>query len=474
MTSIADFFERNKALKFKEIFAGFSGGADSTALLLLLAQEAGRRGFKLKAVHFEHGLRGKEGVSDANWCCKFCELRKIDYMVIPLDVITKKKAGESTESAARRLRLEQWDILAGNKSALVALAHNANDKVENVFLRLMRGSNVSGLTSLRESQQIGTVTFIRPILSYKRKEIEDFLDANGVSDWRTDSSNADNEYRRNFFRNKIIPLIAEKFPNADSSILKSIHALEQDADFVETEASGIFKTLKNREAVDTEFIKDMHPAILIRFLRYWISDKMKSDFIPDSEFMLRFNAELNSWSSRKSSDAKAVLLPLHGKSLFLCMKKENISFCRIADKSREETQISWNWKSRKELRWRNYKLGVEINSGKAIPEFIRGENTVYFDASLLPSKLTVRGYRNGDVMVPFGKTGQVHLKKVFESGKVPASWKKEIPLVCSEKGEIIWIPGVRRANFANICSDTEKIAVLTAIGKAHYPFNNSP
>ncbi|MFA6567897.1 MAG: tRNA lysidine(34) synthetase TilS [Victivallales bacterium] len=463
--TISDFFERNKPLESKKVFAGFSGGADSTALLLLLAEEADKRGFKLKAIHFEHGLRGNESICDANWCREFCEIRNIDYMKISLNVNAARHPGESTESAARRLRLREWEILAGNKSSLVALAHNANDKIENIFLRLLRGSNVSGLTSLREIQKIGTVTFIRPVLPYKRKEIEDFLRTHDVTDWRTDSSNAENRYRRNFFRNKIIPLISEKFPNADSSVLKSAHALEQDADFIEAVASGIFQSVKNRESIDTAYLKSMHPAILVRFLRYWISGKIKSDFIPDSEFMSRLNTELNRLFSRKSSDKQSVLLPLHGRSLFLCIKKENISFCKRAAKSTGEPQLCWKWESAVELRWRSLKLKSKTISGKTIPEFTRGENIVYLDAGLLPPELTVRNCRKGDVMVPFGKTARVHLKKLFESGKIPADRKKETPVVCTENGEIIWIPGVRRANFANIGSDTKRIAVLTSIDR---------
>ncbi len=461
MLSITDFFERNKGLAPRKIFAGFSGGADSTVLLILLAEEAKNRKFKLKAVHFEHGIRGKESIADANWCREFCEFRNIAFMKISLNVNAARHPGESTEAAARRLRLKEWEVLAGNKSSLVALAHNANDKVENVFLRLLRGSNVSGLTSLREIQKIGNVTFARPILQYKRKEIEDFLRNNGINDWRVDSSNAENEYRRNFFRNKIIPLISEKFPNPDASVLKSIHALEQDADFIETAASEIFKSVKNSKSIDTAYLKAMHPSILIRFMRYWISEKIKSDFIPDGEFMIRFNAELKRVLSGKSS----VLLPLHGKSLFLCIKKENTSFCKREKKSQKESQMSWGWKSGMVLRWRDLIIKSKIISGGVIPEFIRGENIVYFDAELLPSELTVRNCRNGDVMVPFAKATRVHLKKLFESVKFTAERKKGTPLVCTENGEIIWIPGVRRANFANISSDTRLIAVFTSIGQ---------
>jgi tRNA(Ile)-lysidine synthase len=462
MMTISDFFKRNKMPESGRILAGFSGGADSTALLLLLAQEAGRHGFRLEAVHFEHGLRGKESIADAKWCRRFCELRKISYREISLDVSSKKKSGESTEAAARRLRLKEWEILSRGKSSVVALAHNANDRIENVFLRLLRGSNVSGLSSLREIRKMGTVTFIRPILQYKRGEIEDFLKTSGVSAWRTDSSNAKNEYLRNFFRNRIIPLISEKVPNADSSILKSLHALEQDADFIETEASRMFKTVKNTESVNTAYLKTMHPAVIIRFLRYWISEKTKSEFIPNGEFMTRFNAELNRLSSRKYADIKPVLLPLQGKSLFLCIKKENISLHKLPIKSTMEKPRSWKWKSTLELHRIGFKLKAKINSKKVIPEFMCDENTVYFDADLLPPVLTVRNCRNGDVMIPFGKTTETRLKKLFESQKSPAITRNSTPAICTEEGEIIWVPGVRRANFANISAATKRIAVFTS------------
>ncbi|MFZ2656322.1 MAG: tRNA lysidine(34) synthetase TilS, partial [Victivallales bacterium] len=166
----------------KNIFSGFSGGPDSTALLMLLNEESKRRGFHLKAVHFEHGLRGKEGEEDAGWCRKFCEFRNIDFMEISLTVNTSRQAGESVEAAARRMRLKEWNILADDPDSFVALGHNSNDKVENVFLRLLRGSNSSGLTSLREIQKIGSITIIRPILRFKRSDIEDFLRSKGVSD----------------------------------------------------------------------------------------------------------------------------------------------------------------------------------------------------------------------------------------------------------------------------------------------------
>ncbi len=456
------FFERNSLEHAKRIFAGFSGGPDSTSLLLLLDEESRRRGFQLKAIHFEHGLRGSESVEDAGWCRKFCEFRNIDFMEISLNVNVSRHPGESTEAAARRLRLKEWNVIAAAPGSFVALGHNSNDKVENVFLRLLRGSNCSGLTSLREEQKLGKITVIRPILRFKRSQIEDFLRLRGVSGWRIDSSNSEEDYRRNFFRNRIIPLISERFPNAGAAVLKSVYALEKDAEFIESVTCGIFKEVKGRKSIDIAQLKAMHPAILVRFLRLWLSEQTGSDYIPDSDFIARFTTEMNKAFEKRSTDRNASLVPLDGNGLFLKFGSESISI--VKNKSVPELPASaWNWKKDAEIKWHGTTLSSEIIPAGRGPSFVRGEDKVYFDADALPEELSISQWRTGDVMIPFGKTSAVHLKKLFEAKKLDSAAKGSTPVVRTPSGEIIWIPGVRRANFANIGPAAKRIAFFSIV-----------
>ncbi|HBC85775.1 MAG TPA: tRNA lysidine(34) synthetase TilS [Lentisphaeria bacterium] len=459
------FFGRKTLDGVKNVFAGFSGGPDSTALLILLDEESKRYGFHLKAVHFEHGLRGKEGVNDAGWCRKFCEFRNIDFMEISLDVNNSRRPGESIESAARRLRLREWNDIADGPSTFVALGHNANDKIENVFLRLLRGSNASGLTSLREVQKLGKITIIRPILHFRRKEIEDYLRSKGVADWRIDSTNSEDDYRRNFFRNKVIPLISERFPNTGSSVLKSVYALEQDAEFIEAVTCGIFNPVKNRKSLEVEFLKALHPAILVRFLRLWISEHTASDFIPDSDFITRFTEEMNKAFEKRMTDKSSSLIPIGGDHVFLKFKNNSVSFCEIRNQD-ESAPIKWKWGTDKEISWDKTVLKANIIPAKTKLEYKRGESVVYFDADALPDELHVRQCKNGDKMIPFGKDSSVHLKKLFESKKMDSECKAHAPVVCTSSGEIIWIPSVRRANFANIGPEVKRIVVFTSVSVA--------
>ncbi|OVE82776.1 hypothetical protein BVY04_00060, partial [bacterium M21] len=87
-----------------KLLVGFSGGADSTALVLLLSELE----ISFTAVHLNHGIRGHEAMEDETWCHRFCRLRHLPFESHSLDVLTNKAAGESMEMAARRLRLAHW------------------------------------------------------------------------------------------------------------------------------------------------------------------------------------------------------------------------------------------------------------------------------------------------------------------------------------------------------------------------------
>ena len=139
---IPHFLEAYRAGKLR---VGFSGGADSTALLLLLL----KWWFvpqQLEAVHFDHGLRGSASTADGQWCRDFCAERGINFILVKLDLSRAVASGGSLEDAARNARL-QWYRDNDDRSPIV-LAHHAGDVQENMLLKLARGGNVSALTSL--------------------------------------------------------------------------------------------------------------------------------------------------------------------------------------------------------------------------------------------------------------------------------------------------------------------------------------
>lgn len=442
---------------FKKIYVGFSGGADSTALLLLLAESAECADFSLEAVHFEHGIRGSESLEDALWCRNFCENRNIPFRRIDLEM------GRNTanlEAEARILRLQAWKKIVNPLTDAVALGQHIDDRIENLFLRLMRGSNSTGLTSLRSSQKIDGITFVRPLVNLRRSDIESFLLKAGVDDWRIDRTNNQNIYRRNVLRNKIIPLLNSEFPGSDKALIKSMSALEADAMFLEKSATDIYMKLfckgddKPLRSIPLADFAGIDLALRPRILRLWLTDLLGYDVIVTSNFMYRLNRHLEETADRRS------LIPLTG-GLSLSLEKGTISLYRDEVESVEST-LNWYWKEHPEIRWGDFIFTATPVADLAKSKLQeRCSDTVYFDLNSFPESLVIRSRKDGDRMRPFGNTSYVKVKKLLQQTGMNLYEKRHLPVLETPTGEIIWLPGVRRSDIANISDEScEKILEL--------------
>ena len=151
----------------KTLLVGFSGGADSTAALLLL-HERMEQGNRLVAVHFNHHLRGAESDLEAENAARFAFERNIEFRLIDLNIAP----GGNLEARARQARLEAWKKLVSEyDNPIVVTGHHQDDCIENMFLRMGRGSNVSGLTGLQMTSEVEGVKFYRPLINYSREDI---------------------------------------------------------------------------------------------------------------------------------------------------------------------------------------------------------------------------------------------------------------------------------------------------------------
>ena len=433
------------------VFCGFSGGADSTYLLLSLLEWSQAFKFTLKAVHFEHGLRGKESLADAAWCRKICRRFKIPLKIITLNVPENSKSGESVETAARRLRLDSLTKLAEeNIRSIVALGHNADDRTENLFLRLARGSNSSGLVSMRETGRLGQVTIIRPLLKLGAGEIRASL-AEFLPDFRVDSSNLESEYKRNFLRNQILPSIYKEMPFAEEGFKHAVSALEDDSDFIENSGSDAFeKFLADGEKIS--FLAELHDAVLIRVLRRWFYLRCGKEIIPSFRLMERLKKELCAKVS------KPRLIPLDGE-LFIKMAKGKL---KILSKAQDSfLNGSWNWKEIPEFKNTEFGWRIVIEKAQKLEKLsMKGHLAAAFDAAELPDTLTVRFRQDGDTMIPFGRKNPEKLKKLFSDAGINAEQKSTYPLLCTSEGKILWIAGLRESDSFKVSSKTRHILIF--------------
>jgi len=202
--------ELRLSLSGSHVLAGFSGGADSTALLLCLYYLSPKLGFSLSAAHLDHQLRPSSG-TEAAQCGAFCDALGIPFFCRRCDAAelsTQNKQG--IEEAAREARYAFYDQTAARENCnWIATGHNANDLAEDIVMRLIRGTGWPGLAGMEavDTQR----KLFRPLLLIPRARIEAFLSGLGIR-WIEDESNTDMAYFRNRVRGRILPLLLRENP----------------------------------------------------------------------------------------------------------------------------------------------------------------------------------------------------------------------------------------------------------------------
>ena len=188
------------------ICVGFSGGLDSTVLLEVFAEHVAPAGYKVAALHVNHGL-SPNADTWTRFCERFCANHGVPLTVQPVRVNT---SADGIEAAARTAR---YATFAARPEPYLALAHHLDDQAETVLLQLMRGTGLKGIAAMPEMRLLrGTgVHVFRPLLEYSRAQLLEYAEAQGLR-WIEDESNASTRFDRNFVRHDVAPLLDARYP----------------------------------------------------------------------------------------------------------------------------------------------------------------------------------------------------------------------------------------------------------------------
>ena len=216
-------------LKMKRIWKiglAVSGGADSTALAVLMSGLQKDYGFKAVVLHVDHGIRSDSG-EDALFVKRLARQLKMPFHGTRVTVTRRR--GESLEMAARRERLAFFARMTERlKLDAIATGHHADDVAETFLMRLTRGSGPDGLAGLKRISHVDGITFIRPLLDLRDAELKSFLRQRNIP-WREDSTNTDISILRNKVRHLVLPWLKEHFdPRMTEHLCKSAAILRGD------------------------------------------------------------------------------------------------------------------------------------------------------------------------------------------------------------------------------------------------------
>jgi tRNA(Ile)-lysidine synthase len=248
---------------------GVSGGRDSVVLLHWLLSLGYRR---LIVCHFEHGLRGRAGKSDARFVERLARKKHLVFVPGSSDVpALASQRKRSVETVAREERLGFFQRVARRRRCLaIFLAHQADDQVETFLLNLFRGAGKRGLGAMRPRSRFGALEIVRPLLGVWRAEIDRYAAEHRLN-FRDDLTNATLYASRNRLRHQIIPKLEAEFGREiRKAIWRTATILAEEEDFLEEQTPP---GLTTNDELSVMAVRKLPPALQRRVLREWLVNR---------------------------------------------------------------------------------------------------------------------------------------------------------------------------------------------------------
>ncbi len=390
------------------VLACVSGGTDSMCLLYVLHALAPKYGFKLYAAHYNHNLRGAESDGDESFVRKQCEKLNVPLITGSGDVAAEAKMrGRGVEETARDMRYAFFFRTAGKeKIDRVATAHNSDDNLETVLLRLARGTGLRGLCGIPPVRG----KLIRPLLNVTRAEIEEFNLENSVPH-REDSTNLSDDYSRNRVRHSIVPVLKELNPSLNITPMAEL--LRADADYLDSLARSFLDGADG--SLDVEKLLSLPRPVAARAIRLFCNAELARAHV---EQVLRL---------AESPDPSAELsLP------DMKLRREYGKIVRVTESAPTFEEISLTLDSPVII------SGTDFTVFCKECVFERGIynslTTFYVKRDKITGDLSVRPRKTGDSLRLRGGTRS--LKKLMIDKKIPRALRDSIPVIADGHGAI--------------------------------------
>jgi tRNA(Ile)-lysidine synthase len=427
----------------EHVLIALSGGADSSALLSILAFLAPEWRLRLSALHVDHGLRA-DSARDGEHARALGARLGVPVAVV---VVTVTAHG-SWEDAARRARYAALEAHANRIGAdRIAVGHTADDQAETVLMRLLDGTGLRGLAGIPPTR--GRI--IRPLLDLRHRQLVAHLEARGIG-WLEDPTNRDPKFLRNRIRHDVLPLLAAAHDGDLSAKLSRVAA----------EARRAVDTLERMatDALERLATPDGDALILTRSAVAALPPLVADDVLRQSAARVGSHPPLRAWAHRGLRRVLATPPPrrpfrLGGVTLEVSGDRVRIA-ASAPSRMQSRVLVVPGVTEMPEIG-----LCLEAREVAAADYVIpRDRARVAFDADALPTPLHVRGRRRGDRFRPFSGSGRRRLKTLLIDAKVPRWDRDRWPLV-EAGGEIVWVGGLRRGAQAPITAATRRILELT-------------
>ena len=462
-----------------------SGGADSVALLHLALYskldiqdgngESSIARERIAIFHLNHKLRGEAADADEAYIMELAEKYNLKCMIERRDVASlASDYGGNIENAGRELRYAlAYDYAASLcrrldvslDDARILTAHTADDRAESFLMNAMRGSSLSGLSSIAPKADI----VVRPLLHYTHEELEAYLIERDIS-WCIDETNKDTSYLRSYIRYKVLPPMKERMPQTALKISSVCDILTDEDDYMTQQAKEAFNACcthadASSVGLDAGKLTSLHPAILRRVISlaiFELDNEVRQSSTAIKDVVAVLDNELGSVRIVGNIDVRIE----HG---CLYIRK-------VEDVEHLMTRLSVPGK----VQFGPYEIEAQkiLVDFENVDEYVReqcraGRNKVAFiDTSLLDLsddediELIVESMQTGDSIQPYGMKGRSKLvSDLLHEAHIPTHQRHLVPMIKDSKTGAIMCVGGIRTDERYSCRKTTKEFIQLSIRK---------
>jgi|GEM_PF-64695 len=491
-----------------------SGGPDSMAMLygVVKLRETTLIDLKyLHVAHLNHQLRAEESDADAEFVRKQARLLGLPVTISSENVAeTSQQTNESVETAARnsRYRFLAETALEHNCNKIV-LGHNADDNIETILHRIIRGTGIRGLAGIPSVRALSTyketaglpedkedafnkgkddtiaepaekkIFLIRPLLSLRRLEIENFLGKQKI-ECRLDRSNLCSDYTRNRIRNSLLPLLEKQYnPRITDSLTRLGHIAEQFRENLAEQTEEMRRNLivspinENHIIVDGESLANLNEFQQMELV-HQVLQVLK---VPLRRMGYKQFRSILNIIQRKDQARSTVNLP---EGLKVMRQSKNVIFQKgvtedISVYSGEQYLTPFPGETILDQPWwlinpvetepvgiSSVKTEMMAEGEQFLDKFRQNKHPFeeVIDRDRLRGNLYIRGRRDGDRFQALGSAGEKKLGDFFTDQKIPVYLRNQTGLLCDQEG-IIWVMGLRISERVKITSTTKSLLKLT-------------
>lgn len=447
-----DFIHVHRMVQPGEIvLLSLSAGKDSMAMMDLFLRFRDECRLELFGFHLNHMMRGDASREDEIFVAEQLAKYGIPCRCDRFDFSAGIPGGVSFEDYARRVRytiLSEYAAETG--AAKIATAHNRDDAVETVFMRICQGTGISGLAGIRPMRD----NIVRPLLDFSSQQIYGYLKFRGLS-WREDASNRENVYVRNYVRNTAIPGLEERFPR----LRDAVHSLSD-------------------VAADTVTLID--DLICLQYGNMWTRDE-EGNIILEAERYLRdrrllFHVINRAFGELGVFTGTGILREIWkrtgtGRTHEVLYESRDISARKtmlgsvpviiLAKKAPPEATGDWEYGitlDRDDILIDLREPGITVRLFFAAYEFFEGKyrdnSFIFVDAGDKVDYIVIRNRRKGDRITLDGLSRRI--KKLLIEMKMSPGDKDRVPLLVVDSEIAACMPGFI-ADFSNRTGDRHKV-----------------